>query len=348
MDSARRVLLALLVAASLGFAADRALLDLVMPEAKVVFGANIGTIAASPLGQAIAGAIQTGSPEAKKFLAEIQFNPLRDLREIVVASTGQGKDAPTLFLASGSFDAARLSAYAKGQGGPEPMKYQGVPILAAPKGADLKAKAGKDEAVLAFLSDSVLAGGSLEQVKQAIDRRGQATRLNPQLSAQVDQWSASYDLWVVSTTPLAPLASQVPSQDAQGAMQGDLLKAVEAFSGGLKFRDPLDVSAELLTHTEKDAAALADALRFLLGMVLASQPQQKELAQNFAFDVRANTVKISMLIPLDQLKRAFQGSKATAGPPASKPLQTDPPPGGIVIQSSPKDMGTVVIPQPKP
>jgi len=336
MRISRKVLTALVAAASLGFAADRALLDLVMPEAKVVFGVNIGTIAASPLGQAIAMAIQTGSPEAKKFLAEIPFNPLRDLREIVVASTGEGKDAPTVFLASGTFDAARLGAFAKGQGGQEAMNYQGVPILAGPK---------KDEAVLAFLSDSVLAGGSLDQVKHAIDRRGKGTRLNPQVLARVDQWSSSYDAWIVSTTPITPLAAQVPSQDAKGAMQGDLLKAVEAFSGGLKFHDPLDVSAELLTHTEKDAAALADALRFLLGMLLASQPQQKDLAQAFTFDAKANAVQISMRIPMDQLMRVFQSSKVTAGPPASKPRETAPPPGGVVIQSSPKDMGTVVIPK---
>jgi hypothetical protein len=330
---ARRVSLTLLVAASVGFAAEPALVDLVMPEAKIVVGANIATIAASPLGQAIAGAIQNGSPEAKKFLKEIPFDPTRDLREIVAASTGEGKDPPTVFLASGTFDTARLNAFAKEQGGREAMNYQGVSILAGPK---------KDESVLAFLTDSVVAAGTLEQVKQAIDRRGQANRLNPQLSAKVDQWRASYDAWIVSTAAIAPLASQVPNADAQGAMKGDLLKAIEAFSGGLKLGDPLEVSAELLTHTEKDAAALADALRFLLGMILAQQQQQKALAQNFTFDVQANTVKISMKVPLQQLMQAVKGFQATAGPPSSKPAPAD---GGLVIQQSPKDMGTVVVPK---
>ena len=37
--------------APLASAADSALLDLIMPDAKIVFGANVGRIIASPLGK---------------------------------------------------------------------------------------------------------------------------------------------------------------------------------------------------------------------------------------------------------------------------------------------------------
>jgi hypothetical protein len=246
-------------------------------------------------------------------------------------------------LARGAFDPARIGAFPGFEGASASTSFQGVPILKSSK---------KGAGVLAFLDKSVVAIGPLEIVQQAIARRGQGVRLEPKLAAKVSALRAKYDIWGVSTAPIGPLAGDMPQGNARSAMQGDVFKSIESFSGGVSVGTSLEVSAEVVTHTAKDASALADALRLLAGMLQLDQKNQKAVAENFQMQVRANTLQISLKLPESQLRSTMQaGRKAAATPPADS-VETPPdrvPPGAeLVIQSSPKDMGTVVVPRTKP
>jgi len=88
-----------------------------MPDAKIVFGANVGRIIASPLGKSFTAGqeAQVGAALAGITLAT-GFNPARDIQEILVATPGGQKDAPALVLLRGSFDTERVHAFAKSSG----------------------------------------------------------------------------------------------------------------------------------------------------------------------------------------------------------------------------------------
>ena len=70
---------------------------------------------------------------------------------------------------------------------------------------------------------------------------------------------------------------------------------------------------------------------------------------NLKLSVQGNVVYLSLLVPEREIRKALQAQMASTtgqGQPAddSKPSQRS---GEIMIQSSPKDMGTVVIRQPQ-
>jgi hypothetical protein len=334
------VLIALLALGSVALAGEPALLDLAMPETKIVFGINIARIVASPLGQSVASQLESSNPDIAKMVKSSGFDPTRDLQEILIAAVGGDKDAPGIALVRGNFDAARIEALAQGQGA-KTVEYQGVKIYVdPPKGI---------KGAVAFLDGTTMLAGSMEEVQKAIARRQGGGGLEAKLAAKVGALRDNYDAWGISAVPVTSLAATVPNDSARGMMQGDVFKSIETFSGGVKVTKDLDLSVEVATHTEKDAAALGDVVRFLAGMLKLDEKNQKGVAANFAMTVEGNAVKLSVNVPEAELRKqmqAFQaGLKKGGNTPA--PMLPKAPAGGVVIQSSPKDMGTVVIPGEK-
>ena len=75
---------ALFVAASLP-AADQQLVNMVMPDAKVIAGINVDSARNSPFGTFLLR--QTGgSSELQKFVQASGFNPQTDLNEVLIAT----------------------------------------------------------------------------------------------------------------------------------------------------------------------------------------------------------------------------------------------------------------------
>ena len=105
----RKLLISSLALSAAAWAADPSLLDLVMPDARVLAGINVEKILASPFGKEIGPQIRTGSPELRQLLEQTGFDPTRDLKEVLVASTGEGPKPPALFLVRGSFDTAKFT-----------------------------------------------------------------------------------------------------------------------------------------------------------------------------------------------------------------------------------------------
>src|SRR5579872_3052743 len=97
--------LAVLLSATGRAAVDPALLDLVMPDAKVVLGVQVPQTLASPFGQyAITHLL--GSAALTRFAAATGFDPQRDLQEVLAASSTPGSPgdrSDALILARGTF-----------------------------------------------------------------------------------------------------------------------------------------------------------------------------------------------------------------------------------------------------
>jgi hypothetical protein len=100
--------------------------------------------------------------------------------------------------------------------------------------------------------------------------------------------------------PVSELAGRVPDSSG-GALKGDALKSIQQASGGVKFDQVINVSAELVAQTAQDATSLADGLRLLAGLAALQQKPQNQALQSLlntlSVKAEANTVKIGLTIP---------------------------------------------------
>lgn len=348
MPAAWKTLLTLAAAAA-AWAADPALVNHIPPDAKVVVGINMAGFGASAAAKSLFGQAQAAQPQLQQMAKAAGVDPLRDVKEVLLASRGDQKSNQALVLMRGAFDPGRLTAMA-GQAGAAAQNYRGVTVLAGKR---------PDEGWLALLDSSTVAFGDPASVRGVIDRRGAGPGPDPKLRARIAQASSAYDFWFASTAPVADLASGADAGQLGGAaLQGELLKAVEEISGGVKFGADLVFGLEAATRSEKDAAALADVLRFFSGMAQASAQKDPKSAQSLAFldklqlSTQGNVALVRLTVPGAELNKMIQGAvsaalrqaspaKPAAAPPKAKPAA--PPAGGITIQSSPRDMGTVVV-----
>jgi hypothetical protein len=225
------------------------------------------------------------------------------------------------------------------------QSYKGIPVLSMKEQSSLT--------MLALLDPSTVAIGDQKSVQAAIDRRGVNVGLDSRLVARVQELSRQYDFWVVGRFPEGALpAAGAPGQPLDALMQGDIVKSVVEFGGGLKLGPELTIAAEAVTKTEKDAAALADVLRFFIGMAQMTAQKDPKAAGSVAFlqklNLRAegNVAKMSLTIPSADLEKAVKAALSQAmqqAAPARKAPAVAPPGGGLIINSSPRDMGTQVI-----
>ena len=339
MATLRKLLGVSVVFSAVACAADPSLLNLVMPDARALVGVNVERILSSQIGKDIRSQIQNGVPNLQQMLQKTGFDPIHDLQEVLIATTGKGQNGPALFLVRGSFDPAKLSAAAASTG-LKPQTYEGVQIMDNPS---------QNKGAFAFLDGNIAVGGDLDQVKAAIGRRNHQTALSADLVSQVSSLSDRYDIWMISTAPLSEMTSG--AENPQMKQANDLAKCIQQVSGGVKFTADLEVAAELMTRNATEATQLRDALQFFSGFVAAS-PQNPSGLDPKALKIAADakTVRISVLVTGAQLKKAYEAQVARLNHPPS-PVAVRKPPveemGGVTIQSSERDMGTVVLPSGK-
>lgn len=276
-------------------AADPGLMNLLMPNAKVVAGINVGQAITSPFGQFLL----SQAPADTTLIAKTGFNPRTDLNELLMASAGlparQG-----LILARGTFNPQLILAAAQAAGRTVET-YNGIQVLTGTKNSVNHA--------LAFLGSSIAVAGDLDSVHAAIDRRtATSTAIDPALVAQVQQLSESLDAWSISTVPVSSLAGQkLPNEQLNNLLNSDLLKSVQQTSGGVKFALSVQLSAQAVADTSQNATALADVVRFFANMVQANAPAPAaaaiaSLIQSLSVQTNGNTVNLAASIPESQLE----------------------------------------------
>jgi hypothetical protein len=399
VGTVRKILTGLALLAPLASAADPALLDFIMPDARLVVGVDIAHMRSSPLNTTFTSGVQGANPELQKLMDAAGFDPMRDLQELVFASPGIGKNPPALLVARGNFDTAKLRAFAESAGS-KITDFKGVPLMSDPE---------KDNGTFALL-DNIILAGNREQVKAAIERRGQGRILNTEMSIRIADVSRRYDAWLVSIAPLATMSSALPA-DAKidGLTSAEALRSIEQFSIGISLKSDLAFAAEMIMTNAQAAGSMADGLQMMMAMAqqgAKDQPAVMNALKNVKLGVEQNVVHVGMTVPVEELEKAVRSAmdtskksgsmtaarrpeavmptiQQTATPveavPAQAEAQPEPQPqagetaapaevsasapapapkavpasaarspripsdGEILIQSSPKDMGTVVI-----
>lgn len=301
-----RVALIFALIAAVPAVAESQLLPLIGPEAKVVGGINVDRTAASLFGQFLLSQIQEDDADFRKFIEATGFDPRRDLREVVFASASgpTGQHQPGLVLARGTFNGPQIFAVAKTDGSTV-SRYKGVDLL----------KAKGPASYVAILDGSIAIAGDEALVKGAIDRRNSSTSLDAKFAAKVNEVSARYDAWIVSSAPVSQFAGAAPDRNMGGAMRSDAMQAIEQTSGGVRFGNVVEIAGEAVTRSAKDAQALVDVVRFLSGMAQMNREKNPQFG-NFALlldsiqvKADASTVHFSASIPETELEQMLKSKK---------------------------------------
>jgi hypothetical protein len=310
------------------WAADPALLKLVMPDAKVIAGIQVDQTRNSLFGQYVLSHMQVDDAGFKTFLTETGFDPRRDVSEILIASSWESTGAGSrwLVMARGSFDLGKIARAAQGNG-ISTTNFQGVDILVHSGGAAQP----QVENAIAFFDGTSAVMGDLPSVKAAIGRQKSGAPPSSQLLAKVNELSSKNDFWFVTLVPVSEFANAMPDPNLGGAMKGNLLAAINEASGGVRFGNTVTISAEAVTRSDKDAQALVDVVKFVAGMVQLNRQnnpaagQVATLLDTLDTKTAGNVTTISLSIPELQLEQMLdmmrqqtrQARKKPASPQAN-------------------------------
>lgn len=295
MSAVKRLLvggaLALVLVGS-GLAADPALLNLIMPDARVLAGVDVTRCLASPLGRFLLAQLDPQTEQNLALLKQLTgFDPRTDLRQALLASPGS-RTGRFLIVATGTFDPDLMLATARDRQA-ELIHYRDVDII-------VFHEQGSPSVALAFLSPSLAAGGDPDSVRLAIDRYRQGgPPLSPELASRISSVSAGADAWFVSLIPGTDLIYGKPA--------ANVLSAIQEASASVRLGTIVVASAELRAVGPEEAAALADLVRLMASVARLNRKDPKaaallELIEALEVSAAGSTVSLRLAIPETQLE----------------------------------------------
>lgn len=316
--------LLILAAAAPAFPAEApSLIDLLPANSQIVFGVHVRQLLDSKLAQSLSAEMKSSGAELKALIPASGFNFETDLDEILLASTGEGKNPPVLVAARGTFAVDQLAAGA--------TPYHGVPLL--------EVQSKTQPAGFAFLDSSTVLAGDLAAVKAAIDRGPMVNGFTPTFAARIAKYREQYAIWGIAKAP-AGLAKRLSSETGSGNQQ--MWDSIDRFQIGIGLAKGLDIAAELHARTGAEGAKLASSLQFLQAMMKASQPSLNGKGTNITIDSTADgSVKIALAISEAELEKALK-SRLQAGSSSRAEVRSATP----IIQSSENDVPTPPVSTP--
>jgi hypothetical protein len=277
--------------------ADPQLLGLLMPDAQMVAGAQLGEAKASAFGQFILARAGSAT-EFDKLRAETGFDPRTDLTEVIVgaalptAGSAPNPDA-AIVAGRGVFQPARLINLAK-QHGASTEDYRGISIIAPGPGEQF-----------AFLDGTMVVMSSNKNVKSAIDRWLSGARFTGGLANAALEAAATSQAWMAA----AGIQSLLPTPPAgtpttqQSEMMRGLFAKIQTISGNVTLGSEITLHGRVGTPSPQDAQALADVVRFVTGLAQGSAQGQALPTPTASFT--GSTVDFSVAITEAQAEKMF-------------------------------------------
>lgn len=271
----RTALTALAVCLRMAVAADGPVPGFVPPGTRAVLGFHLRTIIDSSLVQSL-GADLFKNAGAKLNASSIfpGVNPLKDLDEVIIASTMEGDHPPSLVICRGRF---QLNQLPKGT-----QRYHGVPI-----------KEIQDGDGFALLDTGTLIGGSMKDLRAAIDRRDQhSAGLDPALAEQAGQLSARYAIWG---------AGRLPQDFHPPAGGPEALKTLDRFDFGVGLSNGLQLAANIHMRSPEDLQKFAATVQ-MFEMMAKAHPDAS--GAKIDTHIENGTLTLSLAVPEEALKKA--------------------------------------------
>lgn len=243
---------------------DAALEAFIPDDAVLLAGVRLEPLRNTPLFERLAAA---GGPLAPR----AGFDPRKDARELLFASDG----LRAIVAARGTF---RVEAVPPSLPRSE---HRGTVIY------------GGGEGAFAFVDGSTALAGTPEAVRAALDRRGRRSAKTALLS-RARAIPAEYQVWAVSSGPPA-----VPG----GAGGFDrMLRAVAGVTAFADLRSGVRGEASGACRDEKNARALADALRGLLALSRLAAPKEdpalfNRIYEGIRIEQQRETVRVTAQVP---------------------------------------------------
>jgi hypothetical protein len=296
-----RSLAVLFVAAISLSGADQGLVNLLPAGAQVVAGIDYQRARTTPFGRFVVAELERSGHDFDQFVATTGFDPRRDILEVIFVSNTGGRGAPALIVARGNFDGTKLYGLAK-QHGWAPIRHQDVDLLTKNRGA------------FAILDGGLAIAGNVGEVRAAIDRRTGTPGIEAATARRIDELSRQYDAWLFTTSPES-LATAIPDAGTRRGIDVRALNAIQETSGGVKFGDTVEIAGEAVTRSEKDAAALADVVKFLSGMVRLNRdrPGASDMAlllDTLQLATDGSTLRFSLSVPEKELERIIRNGQS--------------------------------------
>ena len=302
MKTLRTAGFALLLAAATATAAvDPALLNLVMPDAKVITGIQVSQTLASPFGQYVLSQMQPGDQNFQDFLTATGFDPRHDLQQIVVA-TGDPSVTPhnALLLGRGTFTLSQINTAATAHGATV-AQYHGVNIYTAPN--------QKSQGSIAFPDQTTAMIGDIAAVQAAIDRYLAHATLSGDLASQAQAVSAANQAWFATTSALSEfLSGKLGNSNLGNVNSSNLMQSVLQATGGISFTaSGITITSDAVTASPQNAQSLVDVLKFIVGMIQsnAKDANVSSIANNAIFTVNGSTAHISVPIAEQTAEQLF-------------------------------------------
>jgi hypothetical protein len=280
-----------LLAAHAAIAGDSALPDFLPPGIKVMFGVQVRRIATSPIAQgftADASAMDLAR-DWQKIVSLAGFDPIKDIEEVLMASTGaggRGQTPPMLLIARGTFNVERFAAHAR--------PYHGVPVLEGGAGST---------GVVAMFDASTAIMGELPEVHAAIDRRGAGAPLDAKLAATVDSLRGKYDIWGLGDKP----SSLIPAGVKPDGLDSGL-DSIDHFQFGISLSHGLELGAELHAASAKDVEKLTASVGFIEMLMKLQQPAAN--SPKIDISVKDGTIKLALAIPEEEFNKMIKTQRA--------------------------------------
>lgn len=278
-------LLPFVLAAPVYCADDSTLVNLLPAETQIAFGVKVHSVLNSNLAKNLTAEMKGQAADWQKLIATAGFDAMNDLDEVLIASTGAGEKPPTLIVARGKFDIAKLA--------PNAELYNGVPLVTS--------RNPQAPGVYGFLDETTAIAGDPDTVKATIDHRAQAASLDSKLASQIAEYRDHYDIWAIVNRPDG-LAKYVPKSSGAAASG---LDSIDHFQFGLSVQQGLELAAEVHARTTKDAEQLASTLQFLDAMTKASPSTSQ--GTKFAFNKADDgTMKVTLAVSEEEINRQIE------------------------------------------
>jgi hypothetical protein len=297
-------LFALLLLGAASTAAQPALTDFIPPESKVVIGINVRHLIDSAQLPDLATGSQTLSTLMLEQSGLSGLNPLKDVDSVLIASTGEGPQPPTVAILWGRFGKVQL--------------------------ADKKNPKG----IVRRIGDSMLAAGDPGIVNAIAEQRPGAMKITQALAERIATLADKYDVWGTGDNPQGFSA-------AKGQTGGLNADAVDHFQFGASFEKGLTAEAAFHLKSPQEAQKMAQSLQFIEAML--SNQKTPASGTKFNLSTKDGTVRLALFIPEEELKKAMAAQKASfslAPKPQPKPVDTR----GKIVTNSAGDTVTVTLP----
>jgi hypothetical protein len=298
----------LLASASLHAAAAE-LPDYFPPGVRVLMGLRVPGLLAALAQQDFAKQTQETVSTALAQTAIPGLDPFHDVDEILLGSTGEGANPPSLVIVKGRFKAEAFSS------------------AGARDGNTLMVGGPASRQAVAFVDANTLLAGDPALVRAALARGPDSASIEPALAARAAGLRARYDIWAAGDLPAG---AKMPA----GAGQ---LESIDSFDIGVALAHGLECSADLHVRSPQDMEKLNASLQLLeaaLKMQTAGPGEGR-----FNLHTENSSIHVSVSIPEEALKKAIAAQRAAlasaaAGRPAAAPPKPEPPHTTVVKDSA--------------